>query len=92
MIVCGICYVECKAHAPYFIYNCGLSPSAVSSTLFEISGDFEYIEWNMECVSWFLTKCSRNFTDFKKNKGNIKTNSFKPLIKHSTSLSNRKQS
>jgi len=91
-MVCGVCYVECKVHVPYYIYICGLSPSAVSFTLFQISVVFEYIEHNIQGVYWFLTKFSRNITDFIKNWRNIKINLFRPFIKLSTSLPNCKPS
>jgi len=50
MIVCVLRYEARKARALYYIFTCGLSPSAVSFTVFQV---FEIIEKRIERISGF---------------------------------------
>jgi hypothetical protein len=56
-----------KAHAPYYIVNCGLSGSTYFSTLSHRRHDFRKRLLNMTCVLIFSATVVRNISHSKKN-------------------------
>jgi hypothetical protein len=85
LAVFSLCYPGCKAHAPCYIFNCGLSPCAVCFTLFWVQSIFKKI--NIKCASEFFGNFSWNTFYFKKNWHHIFFNACVPFIKYPTCLS-----
>jgi len=64
--VCNLWYLARKMHAPYYIFICNLSHSAVSFTLFEMLQYFKN-NWPNILLFYFCTKCAWNIPYINKN-------------------------